>query len=260
MLPTTADLCPGDARSADLDLAAFDVRRIRAADDPYFERAYGYLWDEFGARHEMERVETLEARFRLAPEMIYEMVLVEKEGVFAAARDHTVIPCEGATVVHLSHNLVAPDFRRSGLAGWMRAFPVLSARECRPGAPITLAAEMEYDDGRDSQRAVRLRAYERAGFLKVDPSRVDYHQPDFRSPEEIDGAGGPRPVRFQLLLRRVGREGDSTISGRRLKEIVAALYRMYGAQFRPRDMAHPKLDVSKYPGDEERIALVPPSS
>lgn len=260
VLPTAADLAPGDARSAELDLAAFAVHRIRSRDDAHFDAAYRPLWAEFGAKNEMERRETLAARFRLAPAMLYEMILVEKDGAFAAVRDHTAIPAEDQVVVHLSHNLVAPDWRRSGLAGWMRALPIATAREFRPGQPITLVAEMEYDDGTDPQRTVRLRAYEKGGFLKVDPARIRYHQPDFRPPMLIDTTGGPEPVPFQLLLRRVGRETDPAITGRELRRIVRALYRMYGAQFRPQDMAHPALDLSLYPADDEVLALLPPTA
>jgi hypothetical protein len=260
VLPTASDLAPGDARSASLDLADFTVHRIRARDDPWFDPAYQALWAEFGVKNEMERRETLAARFRLAPAMLYEMVLVQKDGAFAAVRDHTAIPAEGEVIVHLSHNLVAPEWRRSGLAGWMRAMPVATARELLPGAPITLAAEMEYDDGSDPQRAIRLRAYEQAGFRKVDPARIAYHQPDFRAPMLIDTTGGPEPVPFQLLLRRVGRDAETTISGREVRRIVRALYRMYGAQFRPQDMAHPALDLARYPADDAELALLPPTA
>jgi hypothetical protein len=258
LLPAPSDLAPGDSKSAGLDLTAFEVHRIRSIEDPWFEPAYKELWAEFGAKAEMELRETLAARFRLVPAMAYEMVLVRQDGMFAAVRDHTVIPTEAETVVHLSHNLVSPAFRRSGLAGWMRAFPVLSAREFRPEAPVTLAAEMEHDDGTDPGRAIRLRAYERAGFMKVDPKSIAYHQPDFRSEEMIDASGGAVPIPFLLLLRRVGREGEKTVSGGEVRRVVQALYRMYGAQFRAKDMEHPALDVSKYPEEGAVVSLLPP--
>lgn len=260
MLPTRDDLAPGDAKSSSLDLASFDVHRIRSIDDPWFEPAYAQLWEEFGAKNEMERRETLAARFGLVPAMTYEMIFVQQGGVFAAVRDHTVIPTDGIAVVHLSHNFVAPDFRRGGLAGWMRAFPVATARELCPGAAVTLAAEMEYDDGSDSSRGIRLRAYEKAGFLKADPQRVRYHQPDFRSPGEIDVSGGAQPVPFQLLVRRVDRERETKMPAAELRQIVAALYRMYGSQFRPQDMAHPALDLASYPERDEIVHLLPPTA
>jgi hypothetical protein len=253
------DLAPGDARSAALDLAEFEVARIRSIDDPLFETAYALLWDEFGHKHEMELRETLARRFALAPEMLYEMVLVQKDGAPAAVRDHTAIPAGAGVVVHLSHNLVLPEWRRGGLAGWMRALPLLTARELRPGAATTLVAEMEYLSDDDPTREIRLRAYEKAGFKKVDPRAVQYHQPDFRAPEVIDATGGVQPVPFQLLLRQVRREHDETISGARVRAIVAALYDMYGRQFRPQDMRHPALDLAQYPAGAEPIALLPPT-
>jgi len=260
MFPSAADLAPGDAKSAVLDLTPFAVHRIRSIDDPWFEAAYEPLWEEFGAKNEMELRETLTARFRLAPQMTYEMVLVQQEGRLAAVRDHTAIPAGDLTVVHLSHNLVAPEFRRVGLAGWMRAFPAALARELAPERPVVLAAEMEYDDGSDPNRAIRLRAYEKAGFSKIAPERIDYHQPDFRAPEIIDASGGPVPLPFQLLVRRVGREAERTIRGVEVRQVVEALYAMYGAQFRVQDMAHPALDLSAYPAAEAELPLLPPTA
>ena len=143
----------------------------------------------------------------------------------------------------------------------MRAFPIQAARECLAGkrAPITLVAEMEHDDGVDPQKAIRLRAYEKAGFVKIDPQVVDFHQPDFRTPAEIDACGGARPVRFQLIVRRVAREHEATIRGREIRELVQTLYDIYGPQFRPQDMAHPLLDLARLPADEVIVPLLPPT-
>ena len=258
-----SDLAPGDLRSATVDLSVFQFDRIRTFDDPLFESGYAQLWEAFGASNEMERLETLALRFSLAPRLLYEMILVRRDGEFVAVRDHTAIRTRDGrqAVVHLSHNLVAPAARRTGLAGWLRALPIQAARECLAGddGPITLVAEMEYDDGRDPNRAIRLRAYEKAGFVKVDPRFVDYHQPDFRASTEIDAMGGPLPIRFQLLIRRVGREQERTITGLEIRTLVQALYDIYGPQFRPQDMAHPLLDVSRLPESEVVVALVPPT-
>src|SRR5436190_23103423 len=144
MHPAVEDLAPGDAKSAGLDPGSFTFHRIRSEADKWFEPAYERLWAEFGEKNEMERRATLAARFALAPEMIYEMILVQKDGHFAAVRDHTAIPADGEVVVHLSHKLVAPEYRRTGLTGWMRALPLATAREFQSGAPVTLAAEMEF--------------------------------------------------------------------------------------------------------------------
>ena len=258
-----SDLAPGDSKSAGLDVSAFRFDRIRRIDDPLFDIAHAQLWAEFGAKNEMERRETLALRFGLAPRLLYEMILVRRDGEFIGARDHTAIMSrDGAqVVVHLSHNLLAPAARRTGLAGWMRAFPIQTAREFCDGknAPITLIAEMEYDDGIDPQRAIRLRAYEKAGFVKIDPRLADYHQPDVRAPAAIDSTGGAHPVRFQLLIRRVGREGERTIRGAEIRTLVQSIYGIYGAQFRPQDMAHPLLDLARLPADDAVVALLPPT-
>ena len=259
-------LAPGDGKSAALDPASFSWRRIRSTEDPDFSDAYAALWAEFGAKHEMETVATLKARFAHTTNMQYEMVVAREEGGhIAAVRDHTAVWVDNEVVVHLSHVLVASSWRRSGLAGWMRALPILVAREVAerhgaPLAPVTLIGEMEYDDGSDEQRAIRLKAYERAGYLKVDPGFARYHQPDFREPSEIDASGGPFPLPFQLIVRQVGREGERVVPAERVKHWVRALYSMYGAQFRPGDMAHARLGLDHYdvnPG--AAIALIEPT-
>ncbi len=257
-------LAPGDTKSALLDPAQFTWNRIRSADDPLFETAYAALSAEFGAAHEMETREVVSSRFTAAPTMCYEMILARIGETIAAVRDETVIWTEGEIIVHISHLLVAPEWRRSGLAGWMRAFALLSARDMAseqgtPHANITLVGEMEYDDGTDPRRHVRLLAYERAGFVKIDPRTVRYFQPDFRPHSEIDAAGGAHPLPFQLILRRVGRETLTTITGTEVRRIVRALYTMYGAHFRSQDMAHPALRLDHYPSGNTGVALIAPT-
>ena len=259
-------LAPGDGKSAALDPANFSWKRIRSTEDPKFNEAYAALWAEFGAKHEMETVATLTARFAHTTNMQYEMIVArEEDGQIAAVRDHTAVWVDNEVVVHLSHVLVAAQWRRSGLAGWMRAVPILVAREVadRHGAqlaPITLVGEMEYDDGSDLQRGIRLKAYERAGYLKVEPGFARYHQPDFRETTVIDASGGPCPLPFQLIVRQVGREGDRIVPAERVKHWVRALYSMYGAQFRPSDMAHIRLCLDHYDADPRAaVALLPPT-
>lgn len=262
-----ADLAPGDARSSAFDLASFHFDRIRSMDDPLFEFAYTRLWKEFGARAEMESREALERRFHLRPRMLYEMILVRRGAEFVAVRDHTAIIARdgGHAVVHLSHNLIDPAARRTGLAGWLRALPIATAREClaENGVPldgrITLVAEMELPISGDEPRIVPLRAYEKAGFRKIDPALVPYHQPDFRAPSAIDASGGPRPLPFQLIVRRIGREHERGISSQETRALVQALYDIYRPQCRPEDFAHPLLDLNRYPAAEGIIPLVAPT-
>jgi hypothetical protein len=264
---TTRDLAPGDLKSATLDLARFELACIRQADDPLFEPAYALLWAEFGPKDEMERRAVLDQRFGLGPRFLYEMALVRSGAEFVAVRDHTaaLTPDSAHVIVHLSHNLVSPVARRTGLAGWMRALPIATARQCLadnaapPGAPITLLAEMEYPQTDDPPRSIRLQAYERAGFRKIDPQSVHYFQPDFRPPATIDATGGPRPLAFQLLVRRVYREHERVIFGAEVRQLVATLYDIYRPQFRSSDLAHPSLSLDSYPSDNAMIPLVPPT-
>jgi hypothetical protein len=264
---TTRDLAPGDGKSATLDLARFDLARIHSVSDPLFEEAYARLWEEFGPKDEMEQRDGLDRRFRLGPRFFYEMALVRVGGEFLAVRDHTAaLTRDGAhIVVHLSHNLVSPLARRTGLAGWMRALPLAAARQCGAanavpsGVHMTLLAEMEYPRADDPPRMIRLQAYERAGFRKIDPQTVHYFQPDFRAPAVIDATGGPRPLAFQLLVRRVYREHERVIFGAELRQLVETLYDIYRPQFRAADLAHASLSLDCYPADDAMISLVPPT-
>jgi GNAT superfamily N-acetyltransferase len=268
-----ADLAPGDSKSATLETAGISVEPVRSLDDPLFEIAYARLWEQFGAAHEVESREVLGRRLtwdaaqpRAGFAMCYDLLLVRRGGEFAAVRDHEAIADARGVVVHLSHLFVDPAWRRGGLAGWMRALPIQSARRCLALAalssdtPITLVGEMEYPDGKDDARTIRLGAYERAGFRKIDPAVVDYWQPDFRPPAEIDASGGPQPLRFQLIVRRVDREEETVISGAEVRMIVERLYAMYAQEFRPQDMAMvwPRLDA--LPPADARIVLLPPTA
>ncbi|HWN96618.1 MAG TPA: hypothetical protein VNT99_16435 [Methylomirabilota bacterium] len=271
-----ADLASGDARSLELDRREFDIVPIRSGDDPLFDVAYERLWTEFGAQHEMESREVIARRLDWQPAALlgncwlrYEMFLVRRQGDFVAVRDHTaIVKCRHGTphaVVHLSHVLIDAAWRRTGLAGWLRALPLQTARACLSAtgfpeaSPITLTAEMEHPDPQFPNRMIRLKSYEKAGFKKVDPAAVKYFQPDFRAPEEIDASGGPQPLPFGLILRRVGREHEQVIGGAEVREIVECLYRMYGTSFREQDMAAVWRTLSQYPADETEVPLMPPT-
>jgi len=165
----------------------------------------------------------------------------------------------------LSHLLITPRFRGSGLAGWMRALPIYTAREClkrsaQANRLINLVAEMEPADPTQPGRFGRLIAYEKVGFRKIDPCRVHYLQPDFRPPAGIDAAGGVAcPVPLSLVTRRVKREEESVITGREVRTVVESLYTMYQQSFRPADMAPNWASLSAYPADDDVIDLVPPT-
>lgn len=271
-----ADLAPGDSRSRTLDTSHLEIAAIHSAADPLFTIAYDKLWAEFGAAHEMESREVIERRLGWHPVsqagncwLRYEMILVRLDDTFVAVRDHTaaVIRRAGAVraIVHLSHVLVDAAWRRTGLAGWLRAWPLQTARACLaaasfpPDTPVTLVAEMEHPDERHPGRMIRLKAYEKAGFRKVDPRAVQYFQPDFRPAAEIDASGGPKPLPFGLIIRRVGREQELVIHGEELRAMVEALYAIYAPGFRQADMAVACRTLDNYPEGAAQISLVPPT-
>jgi GNAT superfamily N-acetyltransferase len=270
------DLAPGDQKSLELDCSGLEVAPVRSADDPQFSLAYERLWLEFGAQHEMEPCDVIIRRLAWQPAtavgdcwLRYELILVRQDDRFAAVRDHTaIVSREGGgarAVVHLSHLLVDPAWRRTGLAGWLRAWPLQTARACLSAAglaaasPITLVAEMEHPEPQNPERRIRLAAYEKAGFKKVDPAAVTYFQPDFRPPAQIDASGGPRPLPFGLVLRRVGREQEGTLRGEEVRGIVGCLYHMYGQAFRAQDMAVVWSTLQSFPGNEAEVSLVDPT-
>lgn len=268
-------LAPGDAKSLEADWSRIERHDIRDTTDPFFDMAFGALWAEFGVIGEMEQAAVLARRLKWNPletregaSLRYSLVLLTCGNEFVAVRDHTVIVLEdqpGATV-HLSHNLVAPHWRRTGIAGWMRALPVSDAKEClqmlgRPiDSPVTLVGEMEHLHPERPSTLVRLTAYEKAGFQMVDPARVNYLQPDFRDPVEIDISGGPQPVPLCLVLRRVGQETEKTLDACEVHRVARSLYKMYGMEFRERDMRVVLDSLEAYPRSGERIDLISPTS
>lgn len=268
-------LAPGDARSLEGDWADMELHRITSPEDPFFSQAFGALSAEFGDAGEMEQASVIARRMQWLPEqmingasMQYALQLVTRRGEFVAVRDHTVIILESepGAVVHLSHNLVSPDWRRSGIAGWMRALPVATAMDSiqtlrLPSAsPVTLVGEMEHFDPTRSATLVRLTAYEKAGFKMVDPELVSYLQPDFRDPAEIDISSGPQPLPLTLMLRRIGREAEGFVSGAEILHNVKALYKMYASEFRSADMYQVYESLKNYPAAGARIPLKPPTA
>ncbi len=268
------DLAPGDGKSLLRDWSDLELEVIENSGSPYFMPAFDALWSEFGEAGELEQPDVLAMRMAWDPAatvngcaMHYQMMLIRCGDRIAGVTDQTAILADGESevIVHHSHILIAPEWRRTGLAGWLRALPlttarkVLSAQGRPPANAVTIAGEMEHPDPSDAATLVRLAAMERAGYKKADPARVGYLQPDFRAQHEID-LGGPQPVPLALVLRRVGRETEDSITGAELRRITSALYRMYGRGMRAADMAAVHTSLENYPDDEEEIRLVPPTA
>ncbi len=261
-----ADLAPGDTRTRETDWTGLRLHVVEHAADPLFDHAYDQLHAEFIWRGELETRETLVERLTWDPaqpvngcSLLYRLQLLFRGDDCLGVRDHTAIIPEGSNevFVHLSHVLVPPAHRRSGVAGLLRALPIETARTCaaaiaRPDLPITLLAEMDPFDPTKPDSVARTTAYAQAGYRAL-PADFGYLQPDFRAFAAIDAAGGPRPLPLQFNLRRLGREEQTTLPAAEALAAVHALYAMYGATFRPADM-HPCLDWLA-----RRAATLPPT-
>jgi len=278
--PRTADLAPGDVSATDFDWSALTLRRVTGPDDPEFAAAYEYLWREFGPRGEMERRGVLVERLAWDPArpkgdtaLLYEMLAVRQGNELEAVRDHTAVvrldargqPRPGPAVVHLSHVLIGPSYRGTGLAGWLRALPLEAARRAvravrlPPETATVLVAEMEHPVPGDAERLRRLRSYERAGFQKVDPAVAPYQQPDFRPPDEL-GTATPVPVPLALIVRRVGRERESHLPAEELAAIVDAVYAVYARHVPPRVIDPLRAAAAEWAVRHRQVRLLPPSA
>src|SRR5262245_34604883 len=278
--PRPADLAPGDVAATDFDWSELTLRRVTGPTDPEFAAAYEYLWREFGPRGEMERRPVIVERLAWDPRrpdgqtaLLYEMLVVRRGDELVAVRDHTAVvpldergrPRRIPTVVHLSHVLIGPSHRGSGLAAWLRALPLEAARRCMrgcrqaPETPIVLVAEMEHPVDGDIERVRRLRSYERAGFQKVDPAAAPYAQPDFRSAEEL-GADTPVAVPLALVIRRVGRERESHVPADELAAIVDAVYAVYARHVPARAIEPLRADAAVWIARQRQVRLLPPTA
>ncbi len=268
------DLAPGDAKSLGRDWSGLELDVVESAESPSFVAAFAALWAEFGEAGEMERPEILAARLAWdsatsagGAAMLYQLMLLRHEGRIAAVTDQTAVLLDDGSgvIVHHSHILVDHSWRRTGLAGWARSLPVrtarslLAARGLRRSTPVMIAGEMEHPDHRVQATLVRLAAMGKAGFKKIDPARVRYLQPDFRAHREIDRTGS-KPLPLALVLRRISRETEDTIKGKTVRLIANALYRIYGREIRPQDMAPVLASLAHYPGDDEDVALLAPDA
>ncbi|MGK4009190.1 hypothetical protein WMF31_41710 [Sorangium sp. So ce1036] len=272
MIVDPRDVCPGEGpEKVARALARFSVDEVR--DAASFDEGYAALDAVFGPKGELERREVLTAWFAgehtdpAAPVVAtYHMLLargVDGDGRLAGVRDCYVTLDRAARrcVVLLSHALVLPAFRRTGLAALLRAAPVALARRALDaaglgGAEVLLAAEMEAVDPDDRDTVVRLLAYGRAGFSVVPPAVLPYAQPDFRDTAALGVAAVPLPL--LAVVRQVGEEERPDIP----RDRAASFLRHYQAaharevsqeELAPiRDNALARLEA--FPG--ERVPLV----
>lgn len=163
----------------------------------------------------------------------YAMVLAYERasGAFAGVRDCfvTVDRATRRAVVLLTHTLVLPQFRRSGVAAILRSVPVVLAH----GADeVLLAGDMDMAVPQPKGTVLRLLAYGHAGFRVIPPTLLPYAQPDLR---DLSAGLEPEPLPFLCLVRQVGEEDRRAIPRARARAFVEhtdAMHRchMDGAQ------------------------------
>ena len=236
------DVAPGE-NAAKVSDALARFRFEEARDLAAFDEGFRFLDALFGPLNEMERREVLERWFvqgSLSPptdpiRARYHMLLVrDDQGTLVAVRDCfcAIDPLAPRIVVLLSHSLVLPPWRRTGIAGLLRAAPAVFARNDADeaglhGTEILLVTEMEPVDLTAPETVVRLVAYSRAAFRVIPPQLAPYAQPDFR---DVEALGVPAaPIPFVLLVRQVEQEDRATLTWERFTAILDGL----GAIHRP---------------------------
>ncbi|AUX38444.1 MULTISPECIES: hypothetical protein [Sorangium] len=273
MIVDPRDVRPGEGpEKVAWALARFSVDEAR--DEAAFDEGYRALDEVFGPKGELERREVLAAWFAgrhtdpAAPiEARYHMLLARSvdDGRLAGVRDGYVTLDRAARrcVMLLSHALVLPAYRRTGLAALLRAAPVALARRALEGAglggggaEVMLAAEMEAVDPDDRDSVVRLIAYGRAGFAIVPPAVLPYAQPDFRDVAALGVA--PVPLPLLAVVRQVGEEGRDDIPRARAASFLRHYQAVHAAEVSQGELAPIRENalarLAAFPG--ERVPLI----
>jgi hypothetical protein len=216
-----------------------------------FEEGFALLDLQFGSLGEMEREDVLTAWFdrgSLSPPDAriparYHMLLARDEhGTIAGVRDLwvTVDRAANRVLAVLSHSLVLPPFRRSGLASLLRAVPVALAQAALPGAETMVCAEMDMVRPHDRASLVRLMAYGRAGFQAIPPEVIGYAQPSF-GPWTDDAT----PLPMLAIVRPVGSEDEPTMSFELVRAFVHHYQAAQGCHCDPRQMTAVRANVER---------------
>ena len=267
------DLAPGEniekARAA---AARFQLEEARS--EAAFAAGYAALEAQFAPVGEIERRDVLH-RWFVAGSLTapgdplvarYHMSLVWEGDALAAVRDgYSVVDREtGRAVVFLSHSLVLPPWRRSGVGALLRALPAAHARLDAEALGVSLTSrallsEMEMMEPHRPETAVRLLAYGRAGFRVVPPWRLPYAQPDFR---DLAALGAPAtPVPLMLLVRQVGAEASRSLAARAALALVRHLSAVYRHSVDAPQIDAMLASAGRHLGpDDPPIALIDPTA
>lgn len=244
------DAAPGDG--PERLAAALSAYRCRvAATWEDFDRAYRFLLPEFGPRNEIEREDVLAAWFRDGRREVegqiiaYDLLLVESlDGELVAVRDcySAIFVAEALVVVLLSHALVAPAHRRTGVASILRAVPTSWAEAHAEAAglsdpDVVLVAEMEPLFALQHASIVRHLAYARAGFRVLRPALLPYAQVDFRDTEALGVE--PTPVPMMWVMRRLGpaaRRDPAALPVATARHVLDAIHTFHRPAVEPRQI------------------------
>ncbi len=251
-------------------LERFTVEKV--VDLPAFYEGYALLEAQFGPVGEIERREVLERWFQegtLSPpedafQAHYHMAIArDRDGRIAGVRDCfcAVQPELGRVVVLLSHSLVFPEWRRTGISALLRAVPVPLARRDahrfgveRP--EILLIAEMDPVEPTVPASLVRLMAYGRGGFAIVPPWKLPYAQPDFRDLEALAEAARPLPLMW--VVRQVGAESAGVLAWEKAVSILDGLRAIHTPAVSGPQLAEIRAHaLGRKVDSEDAISLIP---
>ena len=252
-------------------LDRFRLEEVRT--EAAFDFGYKALEAQFGPVDEIERYSVLLAWFQKkslsAPgerlRAMYHMSLVWDGVSLAAVRDDfAVVDRElGRVVGFMSHSLVLPHYRRTGVAALIRALPVTHAVEDALALgvepkEITLLAEMEMYEPHREETRVRLYSYGKAGFRVVPPWHMPYAQPDFRDLAALGVEALPVPM--MILARQVGEESKKTIHPDRAAALLRHLEAIHKVTVDLPQIAAMHRNVAPYLGSaKEDIQLIDPT-
>lgn len=232
-----------------------------------FDRAYSLLWEEFGARGELEKPEVLLREMAGRPSkpgvvFSYHLLNFYEGDRIAGIRDVFAVcfPERRFCYVLLSHSLVLPPWRRSGLGALIRAAPAAAGRRAvrQVGIPeneseILLMAEMDPVNPQVDATVIRLLAYGTNGYRVVPPQWLPYIQPDF-SGWKADGRT-PKPVPLMIVFRRVGREKEEWLP----RQLALSLFDGVDEVHRPdspEDVAERRAFAMRTLGEREHVPTI----
>ena len=227
---------------------SYQIEAVGSSSAPDFAEGYAALAGEFASRGELERREVIahwldEPRTASSGDGLQRtyhlLVARDDQGALAGVRDcHVILDPSGVAVVYLAHALVLPAYRRTGLGALFRSEPLAIGRRVigeaglsATGVDLLLAAEMEPASLEDEASVVRLRAYGRAGFAAIAPSRLPYCQPDFRDLDD-SSIEKPRPIPLLAIVRFIGHDDARSLPARLARAFVTHLYAVFATHVR----------------------------